>query len=384
MLTQEPDKKLKFFNQEFKQFYNIDLKYSLAEAEKIRKKYIKSFCICSALLIADIAAFILYIVFAKFFSDLIGEDLYLFFFWALILLAFTIFTVTVNALCKYQHNMNILVLNKLITFFKKFKPDSYRLHVLPEDIVHSLLFHNIAGIKNQELFCGTYNSHDICASLSKVIKDGIWGAEWWFNGTMIMLGLNKRLPETIVIRSKKFYWNNTLAKILMLYTPIILGLIIIFSILISSTIHNQPVEVVALALGCSLMSVVPAIYFAFYGLSKLIKHYTSRHTHLSLKDLDYDHKFAKKWNVYCLNKKFAADFLSPSIRKKLLALQSLCPLSPLDCSRFDDNFILAFYSLRGFFRTTPFFVPLLNYNNLYNQTYKLYLLFDLLEETVDK
>lgn len=377
MLAQETDKKLRFFKREFLQFYKTELRRELTEAENVRKKFVKSFCICTALLIADIAALVLYLIFAPI-HDILGEELFNFFFCVFIILALTLFTVIVNALCKYRHTANIHVLSKLIAFFKNFKPENYRLHILPADILNSWLFHDIENIKNDEYFSGTYKNSDICVSSSKVTKHGIYGAEWWFNGTMAMFGFNKIFPTPLIIRSKKFYWNNTMAKILLIYTPVILSLIIIFSIIFSYAVRSQPIEIVALALGCSLMF-APAIYYAFYVLGKIFKKYRTRTTLVSSKYLEITPEFNKNWNVYTYDKKSAIDFLTPQLAEKLVKIQKLMPFTPIDCSRFEDKFIIAVYS-RRFFSATPFFIPLTNYRNLHNQALRMYMLFDLLEE----
>lgn len=195
---------------------------------------------------------------------------------------------------------------------------------------------------------------------------------------MAMFGFNKIFPTPLIIRSKKFYWNNTMAKILLIYTPVILSLIIIFSIIFSYAVRSQPIEIAALALGCCLMF-VPAIYYAFYVLGKIFKKYRTRTTHVSSKYLEITPEFNKNWNVYTYDKKSAIDFLTPQLAEKLVKIQKLMPFTPIDCSRFEDKFIIAVYS-RRFFGATPFFIPLTSYRNLYNQTLRMYILFDLLEE----
>lgn len=83
--------------------------------------------------------------------------------------------------------------------------------------------------------------------------------------------------------------------------------------------------------------------------------------------------------MYTYDKKSAIDFLTPQLAEKLVKIQKLMPFMPIDCSRFEDKFIIAVYS-RRFFGATPFFIPLTSYRNLYNQTLRMYMLFDLLEE----
>lgn len=378
MLTQEPNKKLRFFKREFQQFYKTELRRGLTEAENVRKKFVKTFWVYIALTIADIIALILYFLTARYFYNIIGNDCFTTIALVLTFAPFALFALFLKMYSQYKCNINILVISKLITFFKNFKPENYRLHILPTDILNSWLFHDIENIKNDEYFSGTYKNSDICVSSSKVTKSGIYGAEWRFNGTMAMFGFNKIFPTPLIIRSKKFYWNNTMAKILLIYTPVILSLIIIFSIIFSYAVRSQPIEIAALALGCCLMF-VPAIYYAFYLLGKLFKKYRTRTTHVSSKYLEITPEFNKNWNVYTYDKKSAIDFLTPQLAEKLVKIQKLMPFMPIDCSRFEDKFIIAVYS-RRFFGATPFFIPLTSYRNLYNQTLRMYMLFDLLEE----
>lgn len=137
MLTQEPNKKLRFFKREFQQFYKTELRRGLTEAENVRKKFVKTFWVYIALTIADIIALILYFLTARYFYNIIGDDCFTTIALVLTFAPFALFALFLKMYSQYKCNINILVISKLITFFKNFKPENYRLHILPTDILNS-------------------------------------------------------------------------------------------------------------------------------------------------------------------------------------------------------------------------------------------------------
>ncbi len=369
------DSKLAQVQTDFRNYYKTQLKSDYIKLEGKREKYLKKFCLYFALSTVIIGLYV-WLDWAGIVIMRKGDIKILM---TLIVIAFVVCWLPISA---YKDKTKMMVMPKILAFWKNFSLHKNGLKVTKEIIEKSELFGNFNETETDDNFSGTYQGVDICVSEQKVIYSGRKMSHTHFKGVFILLRFNKKLQRKTIVRSKDFTIPGVIISnfyfLMLLLIPLFIACPFLFDCLRGKGNIGLPSMFVML-----LFSFLPSLiyiavlYFALYH--RRSKGKNKNDGKLSEVVLA-DPLFRRKWDVVSNDQIEARVVLTPRFMERIKAVKTYFHGNRIDCSFFDDKILLAVYTTKDMFETTSLFSSSLKYHKVYEVVTQMYSVFSVISE----
>ena len=355
--------------QDFKKFYDENLRHKYEQLEPARKKYLAKF----QRRIIGCVAFILLIIFLCTIGT-ISKQLYLSegFMKLSALVVFLMFIFCHVPIVDYCVETKSLVMDKILSFWGTFEYSPIST-VSEEDIKKSELFPKFNRDDTDDSFEGTYNNTKISVAEKELRIKGNKHDYSVFDGVIILLNFNKKFRGQTVVKNygniRAFFHNNMQATIITL--PIVgifaaIGMPFFFTDRNPNTIYFV----------CLLLAIAVGVFL----LIKLLVNYRKKATQkVEFEKIDFN----KNWNVLTSDQVEARYILTPVFMEKINDIKKLFHGKHIDFGFFDSKLMIAVHTSKNLFETTSLFTPALDYakvREVVSQLYSIFAVIDLLKE----
>lgn len=365
-----PNYKLAKLQQEFKTFYNANLRKKYEQLEPAREKYLGRFWRRTI----GCTAFILLIVFLCI-SGVISKPIYDSegFVKLSALAIFLMFIYCRVPIVDYCVETKSLVMDKLLSFWGTFKYSSVST-VSEEDIKKSELFPTYNREETDDSFKGIYDDTEISVAEKELRVKGDKHDYCVFDGVIILLKFNKKFNGQTVVKNSgsfsAFYRNNKqLFFITLLVCGILGALLMPLCFFADDNFHPKFFFMLIAILGCVV----------FLCVKFFMKHRKKATQKVNLESID----FSKKWSVLTSNQIEARYILTPIFMEKINNVKKLFHGKDIDFGFFNSKLMIAVHTSKDLFETTSLFTPALDYakvREVVSQLYSIFAVIDLLKE----
>ena len=369
------DSKLTQVQADFRNYYNTKLKNDYVKLEGERGKYLKKFYLYLALSVVIIGSYA-WIDRTGVMTMREGDIKILM---TLIVVAFVVCWLPISS---YKSKTKMMVMPKILAFWKNFSLHKTGLKVTKEIIEKSELFGNFNETETDDNFSGTYQGVDVCVSEQKVIYSGRKMSHTHFKGVFILLRFNKKLQRKTIVRSKDFTIPGGIISnfyfLILLLIPLVIAAPFLLDCLRGKGDIGFPSMFVMLL--CSFLPsliYIAVLYFALYH--RRSKDKNKNGGKLSEVVLE-DPLFRKKWDVVSSDQIEARVVLTPRFMERIKAVKTYFHGNRIDCSFFDDKILLAVYTTKDMFETTSLFLSSLKYHKVYEVVTQMYSVFSVISE----
>ena len=369
------DSKLAQVQTDFRNYYNTMLKSDYIKLEGERGKYLKRFCLYFTLSTLIIGSYVWFdwagiVIMRK------GDIKILM---TLIVIAFIVCWLPISA---YKDKTKMMVMPKILAFWKNFSLHKKGLKVTKEIIEKSELFGNFNETETDDNFSGTYQGVDVCVSEQKVIFSGRKMAHTHFKGVFILLQFNKKLQRKTIVRSKDFVIPGGIIGnyyfLILLLIPMVIAFPFLFDCLRGrGNIGFPSIFIMLLFSFLPSLIYIAVLYFALYH--RRSKGGNKNGGKLSEVVLE-DPLFRKKWDVVSNDQIEARVVLTPRFMERIKAVKNYFHGNRIDCSFFDDKILLAVHTTKDMFETTSLFSSSLKYHKVYEVVTQMYSVFSVISE----
>lgn len=357
--------KLARLQQNFKSFYDANLRRKYEQLEPARQKYLgifkTRFTIC--------AAIVLGVVFLCM-NGTICKQTYTAE-WFFKLSAFIL--VGMFYLCSlpfkdYRADTKSLVMDKILSFWGTFKY-SVLSTIDDEDIKNSELFARYDKDKTDDSFSGMYNDTRICVSEKNLLVKGNKNDYSVFRGVLILLEFDKYFNSKTVVKHR---WN--LGSLWKNNFQLVLALLMIF-IAIVALIH---IFVIAEDTFKTALFIYMFLFFAVISVICLLgfrRKHKKATQHVTLEKISFN----QDWNVLTNNQVEARYILTPVFMENIEAVNKIFYGKHIDFSFFDNKLLMAVHTRKDMFETTSLLTPALDYHKVRDVVSQLHSIFSIIE-----
>lgn len=277
----------------------------------------------------------------------------------------------------YHSNVKHKVMKKLLSFWGNFEYFNNRKIINYFNLRQSELFPYFNKEEVDDSFCGIYKDTSLAVSEHNLRIHGSKGDVIMFKGVFILLKFNKSFKGNTLLLSK-WRWLEFI-----LYNPIfwIVMLPIVFAI---ATIPFKTVGVHAIWLFCAVflgaISPIVMVFLLFAVIYRIYRHFNPKKA--TKKVLLEGIPFLRKWRVYTDDQVEARYILTPVLMEKMLKIKKLFHGNFIDFSFFGHNLLIAVHTHKDLFETTSFFRSALRYRKVrevVNQLYSIFSVVDILD-----
>ena len=365
-----PNYKLAKLQQDFKTFYDANLRKKYEQLEPARKKYLGRFWRRTI----SCTAFILLIV-CLCISGVISKQIYDSdgFIKLSISAIFLMFIYCRFPIDDYCVETKSLVMDKILSFWGTFEYSPV-LSVSEEDIKESELFPKFNRNDTDDSFEGIYNNTKISVDEKELRVKGDKHDYCVFDGVVILLKFNKKFKGQTVVKNSgsfsAFYRNNKqFLFITLLICGVFAALLMPLCFFANNEFHPKLFFMLIAILGCVVFLCV-----------KFLMRYRKKATQkVNLESID----FSKKWSVFTSNQIEARYILTPIFMEKINDVKKLFHGKDIDFGFFDSKLMIAVHTSKNLFETTSLFTPALDYakvREVVSQLYSIFAVIDLLQE----
>lgn len=361
--------KLAKIQQDFKLFYDANLRQKYEQLEPARKKYLTRF---QRRIVGSIA-FILLIIFlcangiiSKQFYDSDG------FIKLSALAIFGMFIYCHAPIVDYCIETKSLVMDKILSFWGTFEYSPIST-VSEEDIKKSEIFPTFNREETDDSFEGTYNDTKISVAEKELRIKGNKHDYCVFDGVIILLKFNKKFKGHTVVKNCgniRAFFNNNLQAIFI--TLMIVGIFAAIGIPFFLIGRNPNISIFV----CLLLAITVGVFL----LVKFLMNYRKKATQkVELEKIDFN----KKWNVMTSDQIEARYILTPVFMEKINDVKKLFHGKNIDFGFFNSKLMIAVHTSKDLFETTSLFTPALDYvkvREVVSQLYSIFAVIDLLKE----
>lgn len=372
MNSPKPNYDLMHAQQDFKYFYDKNLRGKYQELEPVRRQFLHKF-------IVRLTSFSLLflLTYLLCYADIIPAAVYearwfINIFCFLFILAIVLIKMPVDNYC---HKTKSTVMRKILSFWGNFAYKNSSSFVRKESIKKSELFNYYNREETDDSFCGEYKKTSICVSEHDLRIHGNKGDTIIFRGIFILLEFNKKFKGQTVVKSKwrnlNFFLNN----------PAILIFILLFLTPITLFIYHIPFNKYALFSFAPLLFVI-AIFTVIYLIYRYFHPKTARKKIILEKT-----NFLRRWNVYSSDQIEARYILTPLFMEKIDEVRRLFHGKFIDFSFFNNKLLIAVHTRKDMFETTSLFSSALRYEKVrevVSQLHSIFAVIDTLDLVKDK
>lgn len=370
--TIEYDEKLEQTQQRFQEFYQQNLKNIYIELEKERRKNLYLLG-RNLLIIFGTVLFFVTLFYFHILSERIWEQRWFGYVVVILLLVFAYLIYQPFGL--YNDRTKRQAMNKILSFWGKFKYSNGNSVVSGSTIKKSELFSYFTQSQSEDAFLGEYRNTSVNVSEHDLRIKGRKGDVIIFKGVIIQLGLSLKFKgKTIVFdkwRNLNFLLNNHLLTLLFLMIFGSIGMSLKYSFLSQSLL---PVII-------SSMPMLITI-FIFWLIYRIYRHYHPKIA--TQKVLLEGLSFMRRWSVLTDNQIEARYLLTPVFMEKIMEVKHFFHGRHVDFSFFDNKLLIAVHTRKDMFETTSLFTSALNYRRIYDVVGQLQSIFAVIDLILDK
>lgn len=370
--TIEYDEKLEQTQQRFQEFYQQNLKNIYIELEKERRKNLYLLG-RNLLIIFGTVLFFVTLFYFHILSERIWEQRWFGYVVAILLLVFAY--LIYQPFGQYNDRTKKQTMNKILSFWGKFRYSNGNSVVSGSTIKKSELFSYFTQSQSEDAFFGNYRNTSVNVSEHDLRIKGRKGDVIIFKGVIIQLGLSLKFKgKTIVFdkwRNLNFLLNNHLLTLLFLMIFGSIGMSLKYSFLSQSLL---PVII-------SSMPMLITI-FIFWLIYRIYRHYHPKIA--TQKVLLEGLSFMRRWSVLTDNQIEARYLLTPVFMEKMMAIKRFFHGKFIDFSFFDNKLLIAIHTRKDMFETTSLFTSALDYRRIYDVVGQLQSIFAVIDLILDK
>ena len=370
----KPNYKLAELQQNFKTFYDENLRQKYEQLEPIRQKYLNKFwfrfIVSTAIVLITICLCCTGFIRERVYSS----DWF-------IRLAVLAIVVMVVMCCipfsDYCAETKSLVMNKILSFWGTFEY-SFVSTIDNSDIDKSEIFPYHNREETDDSFAGIYNGTKISVAEKELRVKGNKHDCCVFDGVIILLKFNKKFKGKTVVKNRvnfgSIFKNN-------------LQMMILLSILCISGCFFTLIFVLAEDLFEIFLFASIALFF---GIIVFIcfRHYYLNHNKKATQKVKLEAiSFNKKWHVLTSDQVEARYILTPIFMEKINDIKRLFHGRHIDFGFFDSKLMIAAHTRKNLFETTSLFTPALDYakvREVVSQLYSIFAVIDVLKEEIQK
>ncbi|MBR3676599.1 MAG: DUF3137 domain-containing protein [Alphaproteobacteria bacterium] len=351
--------------QNFKSFYDANLRRKYEQLEPARQKYLgifkTRFIIC--------AAIVLGVVFLCM-NGTICKQTYTaeWFFKLSILVIVGMFYLCSLPFKDYRIDTKSLVMDKILSFWGTFKY-SVLSTIDDEDIKNSELFARYDKDKTDDSFSGMYNDTRICVSEKNLLVKGNKNDYSVFRGVLILLEFEKSFDCKTVVKHRwnlGSLWKNNFQLVLALLM-IVIAAVALIQIFVMAEDAFETALFIYMFLFFAIISVI-----CLLGFHKQRKKATQQ---VKLEEISFN----KNWNVLTDNQVEARYILTPVFMEKINEVKKLFYGKHIDFSFFDNKLLLAVHTRKNMFETTTLLTPALDYHKVREVVSQLHSIFSVID-----
>lgn len=353
----------------FMSFYKEKLQSVYEDLEEDRQA-------CLFSLACSIAGIVLVFggIFALFYFDVLSMDIldsqwFSFLLALLLLISFGLICYPFNY---YNSTTKSRAMNKILSFWGKYKYYNGR-DIIGEDVIKkSELFGYFNGSSSDDAFWGQHNEVELDVSEHDLRIKGRKGDTIIFHGAVIRLDFPKKFKGKTVVLNKgrnwNFLWNNPLFALLLAAALAPLGIYLYH--FYASDLNPMPWVIMTMLPMLIVLGVYGLIYI-FYRRKNPLK--------ATQKVVLEGLPFLKNWRVLTDNQVEARYLLTPVFMEKMLEIKRLFHGKHIDFSFFDRKLLIAVHTRKDLFETTSLFVPALSYHKVREVVSQLHSIFAVAE-----
>lgn len=257
---------------------------------------------------------------------------------------------------RYNGNTKSRTMNKILSFWGKFRYFNGQDLIGKENVKKSELFSYFNQSKSADAFYGEHKEVAIKVSEHDLRIHGSKGDTVIFKGMMIMLDFQQKFAgKTLVLnkgRSRNFLWNN----------PLLLMIFSIFMFAPMMTVFYYFTEPgVPMHLLFTPLPLLLPIFIAWLSY-RIYRHFHPKKA--TQKVVLEGLPFMKKWRVLTDKQVEARYILTPVFMEKMLEIKRLFHGKHIDFSFFGSKLLIAVHTRKNMFETTSLFVPALSYHKV--------------------
>ena len=364
-------------SEDFKLFYNKNLRFIYENLEPERKKYLHRFFARLVILLAVVILFGI-----CFYLNLINRSLLInenFLRCITLILCISIFYIA-KPFSDYRCDTKDKVMRIILSFWGNF---DYHWHVSAidrKDIKKSGLFSSFDEIDADDSFCGIYHDTKIAVTEQTLRAKGGKFDQNVFKGILILLDFKKSFTKKTVVKTKWSLLNFLGDNMFMLFY---LGVIFAVCLFIAAYKGGKDGFIILLTIwSIALLVIGVKIFCKNYDAdtSKVSKKRSNSSNHSESVILE-DARFIKRWNVSASDQVYARVILTPILMENMLKIQKLFHGYSIDFSFFDNKLLIAVHSRKNMFETTSLMLPALDstkVDEVYDQLRCIFTLIDIL------
>ncbi len=359
--------------QDFKLFYDKNLRQKYEQLEPARKKYLnifwRRFITCMAI--------VLFVIFLCI-NGTISKELYTsegflkLFMFILIAMGY----VCIVPFFDYCVETKSLVMDKILSFWGTFQY-SFVSTINTKDIEKSEMFSQFDNTETDDSFEGTHKNTKISVSEQKLLVKGSKNDYSIFKGVIILLEFNKKFRGKTVVKHR----GNFGAMFKDNLRLIVWVLLLINMIGVIAAIFMLAEDLFEVGLFIYLGILIGS--FVIWGWLKLFKDNKRATQKVKLEQI----AFNREWKVLTDNQVAARYILTPVFMEKINDVRKLFHGRHIDFSFFNNKLMLAVHTRKDMFETTSLFTPALDYakvREVVSQLYSIFAVIDILQEKGEK
>lgn len=373
----ETPSKLQKTQQDFKNFYDTQLREEYAKLELSRQKYLKMFW-------RNLIILILFLIFTSFIYknhllmmtlSKIKGDL-LIYLWGGLLAFIVVFCIAPFVL--YERETKSATMEKILSFWGNFKYSN--VHTISEENLEKSKIFNFLGSGNPitigDAFEGEYNQTKICIDEKQIrtSKNGFY----LFDGVMIMLQFNKNFPGNVLVKNHKNI-VPTIKHYLVILFYVAIYMFLCISFFLQIFIFNDVTVTQRIISGIALCI---ALCLLFYTGKQKSADKQKKLQSVTLEDVFFN----KEWTVTTDNQVDARRFLTPVFMEKINDIKRLFHGKSIDFSLFENKLIMAIHTHKDLFETSALFTPALSYkkvSEVIGQLYSIFAVIDIIKKNTN-
>lgn len=351
------NKELYALREQFRVFYNTNLKTDYKELETHRKNYLRQFY-TRIILFSLIGAFLFWLIINNWntLDDINGGILGLYFF-------ITIWFCS-SPFCEYKSDTKRLVMNKILSFFGSFKYGAAQA-ISASTINASMLFAKFNTRDIDDNFQGTYQGATVTVSEQKLSNISGHGKNrreiTIFTGILILLDIPAKSTAQTIVKEKTFkpfyfLFNWSLCLTFFLFASL--------SVILYIQYHTCGNIAVILLIFLTLSPI--SLYLFSYKKNKLKKMQS-----VNLEDVVFD----KHWQVRSNDQIEARYVLTPALMERMLEIKRRFYGKAIEFSFWNNKVLIAVHTSKDMFETTSLFTPALSYHKVQEVITQFYSIF---------
>ncbi len=359
--------------QDFKAFYDKNLRQKYEQLEPAREKYLnkfwRRFIICTAI--------VLFVIFLCI-NGTISKELYTSegFLKIFIFIIIAMGYICITPFFDYCVETKSLVMDKILSFWGTFQY-SFTSTVDSKDIEKSEIFGQFDSTETDDSFEGTHKNTKISVSEKKLLVKGSKNDYSIFSGVIILLKFNKKFKGKTVVKHRgnfgSMFKNNLRAAIWVMLLGIMIASIASIFVLAEDSFEVGLFIYMSIIIGS----------FVVLGWLQLFKGHKKATQKVKLEEITFN----REWKVLTDNQVAARYILTPVFMEKINDVRKLFHGRHIDFSFFNDKLMLAVHTRKDMFETTSLFTPALDYakvREVVSQLYSIFAVIDILQEKGEK